>query len=164
MNHSEVKVNIERWISEHFSFAKVTDETSDKTNFVLKVEGKDKESKIPPMRIFQSKDSDIVQIGWTWHLDDITKKSYAALLPEVRVKLQKGIQMGFLLMHLDLNVKENFQNLEAMNTYREILADGITKDRIIDVFREVLCARAFIMSQFDTLGVPGTKFDPYSLG
>lgn len=164
MYHSEVKENIERWISEHFSFAKVTDETSDKTNFVLNVEGKDKKSKIPPMRIFQSKDSDIVQIGWTWHFDDRTKKSYAALLPEAKEKLQKGIQMGFLLMHLDLNVRENFQNLEGINSYREILEDGITKDRVIDVFREVLSARAFVMSQFDALGVPGTKFDPYSLG
>lgn len=163
-NHDELRKKITKWLIEEYPFAEINIITNPNAIFQIKLTNRKGPFVALPSYLTLLKDHpDRMIIGFYWKLSEDYRKSIIGLKPEAKIKLQKDLNIGFLLMHLNLIIDPNFEDMQYIKGEYQLILDGLNKHTLIESLIKINCGHGYILSQIDLLLGEGKNhgFNPY---
>jgi hypothetical protein len=161
---------IKSWLQEENKYI-ITQIQKPEVSFLLKVEGKQKNSFLPFHIFSMAEPNDKIMVYWGWSLlpeyieglkvtdDEVKRRFYddlfaCSFLTHVIMRFSPSIE------NLQSDLKLNLQEIQAQKVIR---TDGLTKDRLIDAILQTMDAYGYVMLLFQKYNMYHPKFDPSSL-
>lgn len=156
----DIKKKIRTWLIEEYPTLEIESISNSNAFFHLKIRNNKAGAAALPTNIIMINDlPDRIFINFNWQLHEQQIKSINALKPEAKKKLQKQLNIGFLLMYLNFIPKPNIQDIQKIIVEDQIILDGLNKHTLIKALQKINCTYGYILSQFDLILDQG--FDPY---